>query len=284
MTAQQRFKIEIDVVEGIPDGLRIIEKSNRVVKGIYCPKGRFPYVKDRHEFDTSGVYLLLGEDPQSVLPLIYIGETDSIRTRLGDHLKWDFWNQCLAFTRQGKRLNKAEIKYLEARLCQLARGNGRCKMENKTLPDPPDLPEVECAILDEFLGDMRSLMPVLGISIFETAEQVFSDDDLFHIQAKECQATGYRTTDGFAVKAGSLVRKEHTPSMDRHLHGMREILLEAGILEESGEQYRFTRDHEFTSPSASACFVTGTAVSGPEYWKNDQGVSLKELQQREAQL
>ena len=37
MTNQRPFKIEIFVAEGLPDGLRLVKKSNWIGQGIVCP-------------------------------------------------------------------------------------------------------------------------------------------------------------------------------------------------------------------------------------------------------
>lgn len=81
MIEQRPFKIQIFVAEGLPDGLRLVEKSNWIGQGIVCPRGRYPQVKGRPEFSRSGVYLLVGQDGDR-LPKLYVGETGQIRKRL----------------------------------------------------------------------------------------------------------------------------------------------------------------------------------------------------------
>ena len=44
-----------------------------------------------------------------------------------------------------------------------------------------------------------------------------------------------------------------------------------------GDKLVFTSDCPFTSPSAAAAIIAGGPRSGPELWKNEAGVSLKEL-------
>ncbi|MFP4029570.1 MAG: hypothetical protein ACLFWL_17465 [Candidatus Brocadiia bacterium] len=68
MDQQRPFKIQIFVAEGMPDGLRFVEKSNWIGLGIVCPRGRYPAVKEREEFFRSGVYLLVGQDGRDERP------------------------------------------------------------------------------------------------------------------------------------------------------------------------------------------------------------------------
>ena len=52
--------------------------------------------------------------------------------------------------------------------------------------------------------------------------------------------------------------------------------LSGGILADAGRVYRFTKDHEFTSPSAVAELVMGNPVSGPQHLKDADGVPFAE--------
>jgi hypothetical protein len=49
------------------------------------------------------------------------------------------------------------------------------------------------------------------------------------------------------------------------------------VLEEQNECCVFTRDYEFSSPSAAGATVRGGSTNGLTAWKNQQGVSLKDL-------
>ena len=82
MANPRPFNIRIFVAEGLPDGLRLVEKSNWVGLGVICPRGRYPAVKKRSEFSGSGVYILWGRDDEVELPVLYIGEAETVRTRL----------------------------------------------------------------------------------------------------------------------------------------------------------------------------------------------------------
>jgi len=49
MNNPRPFKIDIFVAEGMPDGLRLVEKSNWVGLGIIWPRGRYAKVKKSPE-------------------------------------------------------------------------------------------------------------------------------------------------------------------------------------------------------------------------------------------
>jgi hypothetical protein len=125
MTAQPRrgFSLRIFLPDGTPDGLRIVEKSNWIGRGVICPRSQFREAKARPEFKKTGVYVLRGPSEEGDLPTVYIGEGDPALPRLERHfVNKDFWTSLILFTSKDENLNKAHIQYLEARLTALARG------------------------------------------------------------------------------------------------------------------------------------------------------------------
>ena len=59
---------------------------------------------------------------------------------------------------------------------------------------------------------------------------------------------------------------------------VREILIEKGILVLHNDKYRFTEDHEFSSPSAAGDFVSGRSTNGLTAWVTHDRRTLKELE------
>jgi hypothetical protein len=58
----------------------------------------------------------------------------------------------------------------------------------------------------------------------------------------------------------------------------RRRLIEDGTLVEEREHLKFTRDAEFSSPSAAATVVHGGSANGLLAWKSKGGKTLKELE------
>jgi hypothetical protein len=115
---QRGSSIRIFLVDGTPDGVRTVDKSNWTGRGIVCPRSRFPEAKSRKEFSNTGVYFLVGPPGIAVdSPTLYIGECDPLRPRLEQHYaKKDFCTHVIAFTSKDENLNKAHVQYLESRL------------------------------------------------------------------------------------------------------------------------------------------------------------------------
>ena len=71
--------IKIFLVHGDPKRLRTAELSNWTGKAVAGPRSEFEGVLAREESDNSGVYFLTGNDTESGMPAIYIGEAENIR-------------------------------------------------------------------------------------------------------------------------------------------------------------------------------------------------------------
>ena len=283
MTNPRPFKIQVFVAEGLPDGLRLVQKSNWVGQGIVCPRGRYAEVKSREEFSRSGVYLLVGRDGDQ-LPVVYIGEAEQLRSRLNHHYSnKDFWQEAIVFTTTGTPLNKAQVKYLEARLVELARKYKRSKLENTVQPQRPGLAEADQAEMEGYLDEMLSLLPMLGVNVFERAESASSGRKIFFLNSKGCSAKGFETNTGFTVEGGSFARGKTVRSMKEHVpgyHRKRQQLIDEGTLTKEDDAYRFTTDTLFASPSAAASVCCGRAANGLIEWQDKNGISLKEHRQK----
>ena len=59
---------------------------------------------------------------------------------------------------------------------------------------------------------------------------------------------------------------------------MRLRLKEEGILQEQADHFIFTKDEEFSSPSAAASVIHGGHANGLTAWKNNHGKILKEIE------
>jgi hypothetical protein len=109
------FVIRMYLPEGVPEGIRIVERSNWVGQAVICPHSRFTSVRERPEAESAGVYVLLGQEEENDLPMAYIGEADPLIDRLLQHYRnKDWWTSVVFFVSKDRQLNKAHIQYLEA--------------------------------------------------------------------------------------------------------------------------------------------------------------------------
>lgn len=261
------FSLRIFVPLDDPEGLRIIEKSQWSGQGILFPRTIFDTVKQREELDNTGVYILWENVPEGLLPRVYIGETDSLRTRLDLHdTQKDFWNYCVAFVSKDKYLNKAHIRHLESRLVSLAKEAKRCIMESSIEPKVPPLSPADRSDAELYLRDMLLCLPVIGVRFFEKPSELDQSMPVFHLNAKGVTAKCYQETGGFTVIGGSHAVKGEANKCPQRISEIRTDLVTHGVLKDSGAAFEFTQDYTFNSLSQAACVVLGMSASGPFYW------------------
>lgn len=285
------FSLRIFVADGDPDGLRVVERSNWIGKALMFPRTVLPRVKLRDELGQTGVYLLLGPRDDGEGDKLYIGEGDPIRPRLESHYaQKDFWNRAACFMAAPGQLNKAHVQFLEANLVRLAKEAKRLPLDNGNSPAEPTLSEADRADMLVFLENMLGMLPALGVHAFERAQNAAAvAATTLHCKGKGAAATGYESSQGFVVKAGSQAVAETVPSMKLHVRGMYELrqeLIANGVLASAGDSvvhgYRFMQDYVFSSPSTAAAVVLGRSANGRVEWKDAQGRTLKALQEMEA--
>ena len=165
--------IRIFLANGGADGVWVVEKSNWTGKALMAPRTRYKELRSRPDLDGPGVYLLIGPTESGVpATRIYIGETDDLPGRLDNHNKnKDFWNRVIVFTSKDANLNKAHIRHLEGRLIALAKAANRAEIENGNVGSMPPLSEPDTAEAEAFLLEMLLIYPVLGVQVFQKADE-----------------------------------------------------------------------------------------------------------------
>jgi hypothetical protein len=165
------FTLRIYVLDGDPEGVRIIDQMNWTGKGFIVPRDQWIKVKTRTDIAQHGVYVLTGYESDELgndRVVAYIGQTDNVQSRITDHdLKKDFWDRAVIFLSGNDGLNRAHTTWIEWELIHRAGLTKRCRLENKLAPGEPKLIESEKADTRAFLNEMLRLMPVMGLHIFE---------------------------------------------------------------------------------------------------------------------
>lgn len=277
MTMSQPATIKIFLARGNPDALRTAEISNWTGKAIAAPRTELKELLDREELHNPGVYILLGTDPQSSDPVLYIGEAESVARRIRGHSERDFWSSAIAFVSKDENLTKSHSKYLESKLIEKADKVGRARLMN-TVTSRSKLPESDLAEMDVFLHNIYQLLPILGVSYFRTREeQTATEKELLYCKIKGLVAKGKRSPTGFVVFKGSQAVARHRPSATT-MKTKREQLRASGVLRPKGNYLVFTKDFEFGSPSTAGGIIRGGNTNGLIQWRNAEGKSLKDLE------
>lgn len=285
--------IRIYLADGTPTGIRHAELVNWTGQAIGCPRGRIGELSDWPEASRPGVYFLTGDSDEGTKPAVYIGEAENVLVRLQTQLKnKDFWTRVTFFTSKDENLTKAHVKYLEARLVNIAHDAGRAELLNGNAPQMPALPRADRDAMEEFLEPIRILLGTLGLPILqklasattenaghESTDSLIGRKLFFNPRRDAIDATGMMSDEGFVVFGGSTGDVEVRSHLGKGWLAYREQLIAEGAMRVEASQVVFTKDVLFTSPSAAAGIVAGGAYNGREAWKDARGVSLKELEE-----
>jgi Domain of unknown function (DUF4357) len=279
--------IKLFLIDGDSNGRMACELSNWTGKAYKIPRILVKDSHDRPDLRSTGVYLLFGKD-ETDTDKVYIGEAEDVYKRLLQHLSSDkdFWHEVIVFTSKDENLNKAHIKYLENRLFDLARKSKRYALDNQNTPTASSISESDRAEMEEFLENIRLLTNTLGHKAFEEkrdSTQTQKDkQEVFYLKgARDADAQGEASVDGFVVYKGSIASLETVKSFPTSLIRLRTKLIESSVIAKDIHQLIFSEDYIFSSPSTAAMIVLGRPANGLLEWKTDNGRTLKSFEVNE---
>jgi hypothetical protein len=275
---------------------------------VAAPRSDIADLLAREEVRRTGVYILLGDDPESQSPsgrAVYVGEGDDIAVRLRQHSRSeeaggkDFWDRVVILTSKDANLTKAHARYLEARLINAAASAKRATVVNGTAPLPIHLPEADVSDMEYYLSQVQIVLPVLGITEFRPTRVPPGTDSSFIVASPASDRTSptfrfevprygiaavAQEIDGeFTVLEGSIARADWVGTQ-RH-PGYRQqhtaLLGDETLQRENDGLARFSQDVVFSSPSAAAAVVAGRSANGRTSWiDTSTGMNFGEWQSR----
>lgn len=275
--------IQMCIFDGNPNGRIMCELSNWNGRVYKISRNELQEFSGRDDAENTGVYFLLGKDDNN-LETVYIGEAEKMLTRLKQHLRdTEYWSDCIVVISKDDLLNKAHVKYLENSFYNLAKEAGRSVVLNNNIPTRSSISEYDEAMLQEFISNAKLLVNTLGYKTFDTLEDSSlkkqnTQVDFYIKAARGADAKGVVVSDGFAVLKGSSIAISTVPSMPANLLKLRNDLIEKGIID---SEWRFVRDHIFTSPSLAAAVVMGRSANGRTEWKTADNKSLKAIEEED---
>lgn len=282
--------VRLFLADGTPGGLLTAEIMNWTGHVAAAPRSDLAALLKRPESSRTGIYILIGEDPESLGgSLAYIGEGDDVGKRLYHHSRnedqggKDFWDRAIVLTSKDSNLTKAHARYLESRFISLAQQASRSRLTNGTAPPLLPLPESDVSDMEYFVAQAKIVLPVLGVNIFrttttlkQTAELVdaaapvnASTSPTFEMFVKKynVRAMAQEIDGEFTVRKGSMAKLSFTENSSNYelLHD--ELLKGGQLVRDSSETAVFTQDVVFRSPSAAAAIVAGRAANGRVEWR-----------------
>lgn len=273
---------------------------------LFAPRASITALLARPEVKRTGVYLLIGPNTKDADQLmVYVGEGDNVGVRISSHNKdvdKEFGEHVCVITSKDLNLTKAHARYLESRLIQIVKKEGRATLVNKSDPEFDLLPEADISDMDDFVVRLQVLLPVLGVDFIRLTPQVSQSSALqwksspspdqraedpldhsasepevsvhnsaeFRMSAGGLQARAVEVDGQMIIRAGSQARSDEAPSLGSNIRTYREQLRRAGKLAQSDASgiLLFTEDVAFTSPSGAAQAVMGTSRNGRTDWIN----------------
>ena len=260
------------------------------------PRIQLVDLKSRDEMKQSGIYFLFGRDEDKQKDMIYIGQAttrkngEGVLLRIQEHTRdthADYFNDVIILTTQNNSFGPTEISYLENKFTQLAKEAGRYIVKNGNDPNPGNVTEEKESELDEIIENTLMIIGTLGYRVFVPKTKKVSQDLIDNHSTylylkrktkksnKVIEATCEQTTEGFVVLEGSQVEIMDSPSLPASLKEMRQNLIASQVIQDGVLKEK----QLFSSPSYVAAFLLGLQTNGRTDWKNQDGRTLKELEE-----
>lgn len=286
--------VRLFLADGTPGGLLTAEIMNWTGHVVAAPRADLAALLNRPETSRTGVYILLGDDPESVgSQRAYIGEGDDVGRRLYQHERAkQFWDRAVVLTSKDANLTKAHARYLESRFIELGHAAGRVALDNANSPPPISLPEADVSDMEYYISQAQIVLPVLGVNLLrgkQTMPQTWSslhsaESPIFHLEVPRRKISAKaQVVDGeFTLLAGSIVAplvrmdaryKASTANAYAGYEALHRKLRDDGSIQVEGQSGTTTRNIVFSSPSTAGAIVTGRSCNGRQQWRTREGTA-----------
>jgi len=281
--------IRLTLLEGVPDGVRMVELAGRTTKLTACPVTTMGKLLKRPEAQKTAVYFLVGQQFETTEPAIYVGECDAAAKRFdGKHQAFEKadWQLLVVASTSDAIFNKAHARRVEHLLVERSRSADRARVFTER-SGPGELDEGDTAVADSFLQDTILLAETLGIDAFRISSSKSSpqsplllnpqpqsaltveDGAVFRFVGEPSLRAQMRIVgDEFLVLAGSTARILETDGCPASVRAARSKALALGLFKETedGNFLIAAADIPTGSPSGAGGLVAGRACRGPTEW------------------
>lgn len=275
--------IQLFLVDGSANGLMIASIHGWTGAVLVASQATFSALTTRAEVDRTGIYILYGPDPEDSLKMrAYIGEADSVRTRIVQSGNArGFWETAVVVTTSDDALTKGHVRYLEARLIEMASAAGRVNLDNGQEPSAEKrrLPEADRANMEAFLANLRTILPVVGLDLLKprpraavatgTPVEVRTQNETkFAINHKSgVRAIAVEEDGEFIVLEGSEALRDTDYARNSYAK-LKQDLIAKGVLMTTPDagRYAFSTSYAFSSPSAAGSVILDRNTNGRTRW------------------
>ena len=245
--------------------------------------------------EGTGLYfLLIGKSS------VYVGQSslDYVSKRILNTHSKDIdssWHTVVGFINTGALISNNELLYMENALCEYAHQNYQVCLTSSPAKDNCNekyrskhygLSIGQINSCKAYIEDIKYYIQCFPKTIFpekipvEDPEPPVEKVKLYiHSVKREAHAEALYAYSGKikVLKDSMISSSSNLPNQKKQggMEKMRQKLIEDGIV----VNRKFVTDYEFSSPSTAAAVILGTASSGNEKWKDENGVSLGELKE-----
>ncbi|BAU32064.1 GIY-YIG nuclease family protein [Microcella alkaliphila] len=280
MNATERPQtIQIFLPTGDPNGIRQAEITTRSVRVFDVPRSELNLFTETPESTQPGLYFLLSEENGDGEPEVYIGESDSLGDRLGNHDRKRTWDRVVAAVSTSSSWTKVHVQYMERQAIALAKAAGARQLGNAAAGYSSHVRAPLVADCEEYLETIRVLVSTLGFSFMEVpaSREETADAQTLRISGTEAEAAGAYSAAGMTVFADSQAVPVRNPEKYPQIAARQGRLLAAGVLRAEGGLYVFVKDHAFQTPSGASDVIIGRNANGWTHWKSMDGRTLDEI-------
>lgn len=270
--------IQIYLPQGDPQGIRMAEITTRIMQAVEVPRNLLGDFLQMPESGQVALYFLIGGSDTGQ-PMVYIGQTGDLRTRLRDHQnKRNFWERVLVVVSRTNSLTQTHALFLEWYCLNASRQAGRYADQNGNSGSKPHTPaplEADCL---EMYDTIKVILATLGYPLFDPlvrTEAASPESEVFLCRRSGADGRGQYTSEGFVVLKGSTGRLQMVPSAaGTFAETRRQELLAAGVIRNDGDKIIFEKDCLFRTPSGAVSTLIGAPANGWDEWVDGQGNSL----------
>lgn len=288
------ISVNVRYVQGTPEGCIHIEEQRVIIYQI--PHDFVPSLVNEEELKRAGIYILVSETNKTV----YVGQADArdngngvLARVLEPHTKkaiaeWEYAYIMVSST--PTFLGSTQLDWLEQYFYDKVQTNKRYSILNGNRPHAADVSYSTRTQLEDFTSIVLFLLQQLtrcdvfvekktkgGSQVLQYIGPLVPGLEFFiTTSSNKYKAKGIISGPDkrITVKEGSSINPvSHLANQKGQTHGevVRTQLISDGVV----KNFVFVKDYEFPNTSIAAAVITGSSASGPDQWKDANGIQLK---------